>query len=157
MYQSQSNIIQNINKSNIKNTETSPLQTNTPPQMLLQNYLPLFIGMAKGSVLLVGVDAVKLGWKYIQLILHSCHLFSMLILNLSKAINPFQDDLECIWRCSWWGRGLVPLYSASGCGKLSCNLCFSIHWITFFLFSSFFIYITRKPYLYPYDGLFIDS
>ena len=22
----------------------------------------------------------------------------MLILNLSKAINPFQDDLECIWR-----------------------------------------------------------
>ena len=34
------------NKSNIKKlktvSETSPPQTNTPPQMLLQNYLPLF-------------------------------------------------------------------------------------------------------------------
>ena len=70
-------------KKNLKTvSETSPPQTNTPLQKIIS---PFLIG-----------DAVKLGWKYIQLILHSCHPFNMLILNLFEAINHFQD----IWNAS---------------------------------------------------------
>ena len=63
MYQSPSTIIQNINTNNIKKnlktvSETSPPQTNTPSQKIIS---PFLTGMAKGSVLFVGVDAVKLG------------------------------------------------------------------------------------------------
>ena len=38
----------------------APPQTSTPPQELPQKLSPFLTGMAKGSLLLVGVDAVKL-------------------------------------------------------------------------------------------------
>ena len=61
----------------------------------LKSYFsPFLIGMAKG--LLLGNEAVKLYWKKIHILLDSIQPIRFLILDVSKPVNPFKDDLKCI-------------------------------------------------------------
>ena len=61
----------------------------------LKSYFsPFLTRMAKG--LLMGSEAIKLCWKKIHLLLDSSQLVRLLILNVSKPVNPFKDDLKCI-------------------------------------------------------------
>ena len=53
-------------------------------------FSPFLIGMAKR--LLLGSESIKLCWKKIHMLLDSNQPVKLLILDVSKLVNPFKDD-----------------------------------------------------------------
>ena len=71
-----------------------PLKMMLPQELLLLHISPFLIEMAKR--LRLCSEAVKLGWKQINLFLDSSQLVRLLILDVSQVVNPLKDDLKCI-------------------------------------------------------------
>ena len=60
---------------------------------------PFLTGMAKGSLSMLGGEAVKFCRQNINLVLHGYHPLRVLGLDPSDSIKSFQNDLKCVWRC----------------------------------------------------------
>ena len=62
------------------------------------NISPYLTEMAKGSLSMLGGEAVKFCRQNINLVLHGSHPLRVLGLDPSDSIKSFQNDLKSIWR-----------------------------------------------------------